>query len=77
MMFNLKALTSTILLSTAVFGVAIGTLGHFEISAQPKGIDVSSYQGNVDWNAAVAKGVSFAYIKATEGNGRAGGTLVM
>jgi len=77
MMFNLRALTSTLLLSTVVFGVAVGTLGHFEISAQPKGIDVSSYQGSVDWNAAIAKGVSFAYIKATEGNGRVVGRLVM
>lgn len=31
------------------------------------GIDVSKYQGEVDWNAVAASGVKFAYIKATEG----------
>lgn len=32
-----------------------------------KGIDVSHYQPNVNWNAVKAGGVEFAYIKATEG----------
>ncbi len=31
------------------------------------GIDVSRYQGDVDWALVRASGVSFAYIKATEG----------
>lgn len=31
------------------------------------GIDVSKYQGDVDWNAVAGSGVKFAYIKATEG----------
>ena len=31
------------------------------------GMDVSSYQGNVDWTTAYSKGARFAYIKATEG----------
>lgn len=37
--------------------------------AQPKGMDVSSYQRNVDWNTAAANGAEFAYVKATEGTG--------
>ena len=32
-----------------------------------QGIDVSKYQGNVDWNAVADSGVKFAWIKATEG----------
>ncbi|MBC2875498.1 MULTISPECIES: GH25 family lysozyme [Streptomyces] len=32
-----------------------------------RGLDVSAYQGDVDWPAAVAAGASFAYVKATEG----------
>lgn len=32
------------------------------------GIDVSAYQGNVNWAAVKSVGKSFAYIKATEGN---------
>ncbi len=31
------------------------------------GIDVSHWQGDIDWPAVRAAGVSFAYIKATEG----------
>ncbi|GAB1519157.1 hypothetical protein RhiTH_002223 [Rhizoctonia solani] len=40
-----------------------------EKRAQPKGIDVSGYQGNVDWAAQKSAGITFAYIKATEGTG--------
>lgn len=32
-----------------------------------QGIDVSKYQGDVDWNAVAASGIRFAWIKATEG----------
>lgn len=32
------------------------------------GIDVSAYQHGVDWKEAAARGVRFAYIKATEGD---------
>ncbi|MBQ7171250.1 MAG: hypothetical protein IJR89_03115 [Clostridia bacterium] len=32
-----------------------------------KGIDVSLWQGEIDWNAVKADGVSFAMIKASEG----------
>ncbi|KAJ7665935.1 glycoside hydrolase family 25 protein [Mycena polygramma] len=35
--------------------------------AQPQGIDVSHFQATVDWATVKANGVSFAYIKATEG----------
>ncbi|HUO53951.1 MAG TPA: GH25 family lysozyme [Rhodoblastus sp.] len=34
------------------------------------GVDVSKYQGNVDWMAVQEGGVKFAYIKATEGGDR-------
>ncbi len=32
-----------------------------------RGIDVSHYQGDIDWEAVVAGGKQFAYIKATDG----------
>lgn len=39
------------------------------------GIDVSHYQGNIDWNkVAEDKKVTFAYIKATESSGLVDGT---
>ena len=31
------------------------------------GIDVSKFQGDIDWNSVANSGVKFAYIKATEG----------
>lgn len=34
------------------------------------GTDVSKYQTSVDWNQARANGVSFAFVKATEGGDR-------
>lgn len=33
----------------------------------PAGIDVSHYQGTINWSAVKAAGISFAYIKDTEG----------
>src|SRR3954469_23678343 len=35
-----------------------------------KGIDVSKYQGPIDWSAVRAAGTSFAYLKSTEGGDR-------
>ena len=28
------------------------------------GIDVSHYQGNIDWNAVAKTGINFAFVKA-------------
>lgn len=46
----------------------------FPNEAEPKayelfGVDVSSYQGEVDWPKLAEQGVDFAFIKATEGSG--------
>lgn len=38
-------------------------------ASQTPGLDVSHYQGSIDWNAVAAKGAKFVYIKATEGTG--------
>src|SRR4051794_33304517 len=38
-------------------------------AGQPYGMDVSAYQGNVDWTAAARAGGRFAYVKATESTG--------
>ena len=32
------------------------------------GVDVSHYQGEIDWNVLAAQNIQFAYIKATEGS---------
>jgi lysozyme len=41
--------------------------GAASADATVAGIDVSSHQGNVDWQAQWNAGVRFAYVKATEG----------
>ena len=33
-----------------------------------KGVDVSEYQGEIDWDKIESQGISFAFIKATEGS---------
>jgi lysozyme len=33
-----------------------------------RGVDVSSYQGKIDWNVLSNQGIRFAFIKATEGS---------
>ena len=33
-----------------------------------RGVDVSSYQGDIDWQILSGEGISFAFIKATEGS---------
>jgi len=32
-----------------------------------KGIDVSHFQGEIDWSTVKAAGIDFAFIKATDG----------
>ncbi len=41
-----------------------------ELAANPRGVDVSSFNGSgINWRAAASVGKSFAYVKATEGTG--------
>lgn len=56
------------------YGYRVGEFGQVpegylfvEPADMVRGIDVSHYQGNVDWARVAAAGVRFAYIKATEG----------
>ncbi len=37
------------------------------MTSSVKGMDVSGYQGNVNWSSAWSNGARFAYVKATEG----------
>lgn len=46
------------------FSIAVSDTGDYRI----KGVDVSSYQGNIDWDVLADQGIAFAFIKATEGS---------
>jgi lysozyme len=71
---------SVVALAAALTGCGGGT-GPIEMvdrGSYPKprdypvhGIDVSKFQGNIDWNAVADSGVKFAWIKATEGGDHA------
>jgi lysozyme len=85
--FISRALTAVVLaLATALSGCG-GGAGPVDVSDLPRGmvnsgypkphdypihgIDVSKFQGDIDWNAVASSGVQFAWIKATEGGDRA------
>ncbi len=56
---------------TAVFLVWNGAIilnGPSAARYPVKGVDVSSYQGEIHWDTLAAQGISFAFIKATEGS---------
>lgn len=42
-------------------------LNHWFVGGMTRGVDVSSYQGEIDMATLAAQDVNFAYIKATEG----------
>jgi GH25 family lysozyme M1 (1,4-beta-N-acetylmuramidase) len=56
----------------ALIGVAIGAVSAAPAGAAPPagypvtGIDVSAYQGQVDWASVAAAGARFAYVRASE-----------
>jgi lysozyme len=53
-----------------VAGFMAGLMTVPEVAAQHlAGVDVSSYQGNVNWGAVRRAGITFAIAKATEGTG--------
>ncbi|GIL28429.1 lysozyme [Actinocatenispora comari] len=53
--------------SAAVMSLGLAAPAH--AATYVKGMDVSGYQGNVNWSAAWNNGGRFAYVKATEGTG--------
>ncbi len=52
------------LVCTAVIRIGRNEAEKYDV----KGVDVSSYQGKIDWNVLADEGISFAFIKATEGS---------
>jgi len=55
-----QPLTATAAAAPALSAAVVG---------QPYGMDVSAFQGNVDWSAAARTGGQFVYIKASESTG--------
>lgn len=56
-------------LNAALIYSGVIQLNRPSMQAYPvRGVDVSHYQGNIDWDALQSQGIMFAYIKATEGS---------
>ncbi len=71
---TLSLVAAAIVLASAVAGVVIGTASPASAStvcasgATLDGIDVSTYQGAIDWAQVKAAGITFAFAKATDGS---------
>lgn len=61
-----KLAAALITLSTAITATLAVTATPAAAAATP-GIDVSRYQGTINWTSVRNAGIQFAYIKATEG----------
>lgn len=61
-----------VVLGTVAALIASGTVWPNDLFAKDyavRGVDVSSYQGTIDWGELSKEGIDFAYIKSTEGSG--------
>ena len=64
----LSAVLIVILLITAIYNGIILLNNPSKKDFPVRGVDVSSYQGNIDWKTIKAQDIQFAFIKATEGS---------
>lgn len=56
---------AAILLARGVIWFNMPSQGRYPV----RGVDVSHYQGTIDWEQLAAQNIQFAFIKATEGSG--------
>ena len=47
--------------------VSSSTTSDMKVRVRHRGIDASHHQGAIDWRAVAGDGITFAYLKATEG----------
>jgi len=71
----LELLVSGVVLIAAIFAVSLAVrcsalpdTSDDDLGYPVRGIDVSSYQGSIDWDTLADQGIAFAFIKATEGS---------
>ncbi len=67
-------ITAALIVVAAIVAVILFFNGIFQLNNPSRqdfpvrGVDVSSYQGDIDWDTLAAQGIQFAFIKATEGS---------
>ena len=69
----ISAIIIAVLMAAAIIPAELFMNGFIRIDPSEKdypvrGIDVSSYQGEIDWRVLSGQGIDFAFIKATEGS---------
>ena len=63
------AIMSVVIILAGLFYFGVLHINNPELKGLTvKGVDVSSYQGDIDWPLLVSQDIDFAYIKATEGS---------
>src|ERR1019366_937555 len=67
LMKSLRLSSHWIAVIVIILGIVVGP-GH-ALAQRPLGIDVSSYQGSINWSSVRSAGITFAWAKATEGTG--------
>src|SRR5258706_1405404 len=63
---------STCHFTTVLFALAMVIGPGTALAQRPLGIDVSHYQGSINWTSVKGSGIVFAWAKATEGSGSGG-----
>ena len=66
---NLRALRDAVFGPDLLEGGGDNPPAEMKLPAGAKGIDVSHYQGAIDWAKVKAAGIQFTFIKASEGTG--------
>jgi len=66
--FVLRIIIVMLFLALAIVGITVYTSRRAQEEFPVRGVDVSSYQGYIDWKEIESNGVDFAFIKATEGS---------
>lgn len=64
----IQALLAFLLVAFVVYRVAVGIRDNTVSELPVRGVDVSSYQGEINWKTLEEQDISFAFIKATEGS---------
>ncbi len=63
-----KSLAILLLASLLIYRAVVLVSRHALESYEVRGVDVSSYQGEIDWETLSQSEIDFAFIKATEGS---------
>lgn len=63
-LIGVSAIAAVVLLYIGVILFNNPSRGRYPV----RGVDVSSYQGEIDWDVFAGQGIDFAFIKATEGS---------